>query len=103
MTLAYARKDIDTMCERFFDVSSLDESDPDGFREGLKHLSERWYSSDRGVVVQRLHQISEIDEHLPRAKSLGYQNIHIVYRGVVATPGRGMPESVDQPRAEATE
>jgi ubiquinone biosynthesis protein len=45
MTLAYARKDVDGLCDRFFDVSSLDaSSDPHGFREGVKRLSEQWYS-----------------------------------------------------------
>ena len=45
MTLAYARKDVDGLCDRFFDVSSMDAtSDPLGFREGVKRLSEQWYS-----------------------------------------------------------
>jgi predicted unusual protein kinase regulating ubiquinone biosynthesis (AarF/ABC1/UbiB family) len=49
MTLAYARKDVDGLCDRFFDVSSLDaKSDPLGFREGVKRLSEHWYSGRAG-------------------------------------------------------
>ncbi len=49
MTLAYARKDTDGLCDRFFDVSSIDRtSDPSGFRAGLKRLSERWYSPQAG-------------------------------------------------------
>jgi hypothetical protein len=49
MTLAYARKDVDGLCNRFFDVSSLDQtSDPLGFREGVKRLSEQWYASGGG-------------------------------------------------------
>jgi ubiquinone biosynthesis protein len=49
MTLAYARKDVDALCDRFFDVSSLDSaSDPLGFREGVKRLSEQWYSGGAG-------------------------------------------------------
>ncbi len=44
MTLAYARRDLDGLCARFFDVSSLDDrSDPEGFRAGIKRLSESWY------------------------------------------------------------
>jgi ubiquinone biosynthesis protein len=49
MTLAYARKDVKGLCDRFFDVSSLDAtSDPLGFREGVKRLSEQWYSGGAG-------------------------------------------------------
>jgi ubiquinone biosynthesis protein len=44
MTLAYARRDLDGLCARFFDVSSLDErSDPAAFRAGIKRLSDKWY------------------------------------------------------------
>jgi ubiquinone biosynthesis protein len=47
MTLAYARRDLTALCDRFFAVSSLDEtSDPEGFRAGLKRLSEKWYKGD---------------------------------------------------------
>jgi predicted unusual protein kinase regulating ubiquinone biosynthesis (AarF/ABC1/UbiB family) len=53
MTLAYARKDVDGLCDRFFDVSSLDAtSDPLGFRAGVKRLAEHWYT--RGVGDARL-------------------------------------------------
>jgi ubiquinone biosynthesis protein len=49
MTLAYARKDTEGLCDRFFDVSSMDAtSDPLGFREGVKRLSEQWYSVSSG-------------------------------------------------------
>src|SRR5262249_46306152 len=49
MTLAYARKDLDGLCDRFFDVSSMDgTSDPFGFREGVKRLSEHWYAGAAG-------------------------------------------------------
>lgn len=44
MTLAYARRDLDGLCARFFDVSSMDErSDPAAFRAGIKRLSDKWY------------------------------------------------------------
>jgi ubiquinone biosynthesis protein len=47
MTLAYARKDVDALCNHFFDVSSFDRtSDPVAFREGVKRLSEQWYSGE---------------------------------------------------------
>lgn len=47
MTLAYSRNDIPSLCDKFFAVSSLDDqSDPDGYRSGLKRLSEKWYKGD---------------------------------------------------------
>ena len=47
MTLAYARKDVDTLCDCFFNVSSLDAtSDPGAFRDGLKRMSQHWYTND---------------------------------------------------------
>jgi ubiquinone biosynthesis protein len=47
MTLAYARRDTEMLCERFFDVSSLDhQSDPEGFRAGIRRLAEKWYQGD---------------------------------------------------------
>ncbi|MEQ1824615.1 MAG: AarF/UbiB family protein [Pirellula sp.] len=47
MTLAYARRDIESLCDRFFDLSSMDErSKPERFREGAKRLSEKWYKGD---------------------------------------------------------
>jgi ubiquinone biosynthesis protein len=55
MTLAYARKDVDRLCDRFFDVSSLDgSSDPLGFRAGVKRLAEHWYTSGAGFGDARL-------------------------------------------------
>jgi ubiquinone biosynthesis protein len=49
LTLAYARRDLDALCARFFDVSSLDDkSDPEGFRAGIKRLSDKWYKGDEG-------------------------------------------------------
>ena len=47
MTLAYARRDMDTLCARFFDVSSLDDrSDPEAFQAGIRRLSDKWYKGD---------------------------------------------------------
>ena len=51
MTLAYANTDIDMLCQRFFNVSTLTpESDPAAFREGLKRLSESWYDTSGSAV-----------------------------------------------------
>jgi ubiquinone biosynthesis protein len=44
MTLAYTQADLDGMCEAFFRVSVIDaDSDPEGFRDGLKRMADTWY------------------------------------------------------------
>jgi ubiquinone biosynthesis protein len=46
MTLAYTRGDLDGMCASFLRVSAVGpESDPAGFREGLKCLADEWYET----------------------------------------------------------
>jgi ubiquinone biosynthesis protein len=47
MTLAYARGDLDGMCESFFHVSAMDDhSDQKAFRSKLRELSRGWYMRD---------------------------------------------------------
>ena len=44
ITLAYARRDLESLCESFFEVSSMTkESRPDLFRSGIQELAQRWY------------------------------------------------------------
>src|SRR5262249_29387399 len=44
MTLAYARGDLDAMCEAFFHITTFDRNtDPLGFRQGLKDAAAGWY------------------------------------------------------------
>ena len=44
ITLAYARRDLESLCESFFEVSSMTkESRPDLFRTGIQELAQRWY------------------------------------------------------------
>jgi ubiquinone biosynthesis protein len=46
MTLAYARGDLDAMCESFFRISTFAKNaDPRGFRLGVEHASENWYGN----------------------------------------------------------
>jgi predicted unusual protein kinase regulating ubiquinone biosynthesis (AarF/ABC1/UbiB family) len=46
MTLAYTRGDLDGMCASFLRVSAVgSDSDPAGFREGLKCLADEWYET----------------------------------------------------------
>jgi hypothetical protein len=46
MTLAYTRGDLDGMCASFLRVSAVGpDSDPEGFREGLKGLADEWYET----------------------------------------------------------
>lgn len=48
LTLSYTRGDLDGMCKAFFKVSAMDSaSDIEGFRRGLKRLSDSWYEVER--------------------------------------------------------
>lgn len=54
LTFAYARGDIDGMCEAFFRVSTIDaRSSPARFREGLARESVTWYERDGGRLRLR--------------------------------------------------
>jgi predicted unusual protein kinase regulating ubiquinone biosynthesis (AarF/ABC1/UbiB family) len=55
MTLAYARGDLNQMCDSFFRVSAMDnQSHPDMFRAGLKEMSKNWYvRNGDGVNLRR--------------------------------------------------
>jgi predicted unusual protein kinase regulating ubiquinone biosynthesis (AarF/ABC1/UbiB family) len=55
MTLAYARGDLDHMCDSFFQVSTMDgRSRPDAFRARLKEMSRNWYIRDgEGVDLRK--------------------------------------------------
>lgn len=47
MTLAYARADLEGMCESFFKITTLDkDADLRGFRRGLKDASVAWYGDE---------------------------------------------------------
>ena len=44
MTLAYARGDLETMCESFFRISTFaDNANPRGFRKAVGQASDEWY------------------------------------------------------------
>jgi predicted unusual protein kinase regulating ubiquinone biosynthesis (AarF/ABC1/UbiB family) len=46
MTLAYARGNLDAMCESFFRISTFAKNaDPAGFRQGIINASSAWYGS----------------------------------------------------------
>lgn len=46
MTLAYARGNLDAMCESFFRISTFaKDADPAGFRQGIINASAGWYGS----------------------------------------------------------
>ncbi len=54
MTLAYARGDLDAMCESFFRITTLDgNADPQSFRRGLKRVAGSWYNDDGGQTRLR--------------------------------------------------
>ena len=49
MTLAYARGDLDAMCESFFRITTFDKNaTPEGFRRDLKQISSQWYGDSEG-------------------------------------------------------
>jgi ubiquinone biosynthesis protein len=49
MTLAYARGDLDEMCESFFRISTFgNDARPHGFRLGVKNASDGWYGNGPG-------------------------------------------------------
>jgi len=93
MTLAYARKELDTMCDRFFDVSSMNEdSDPDAFREGVKELSENWYKNIHGesrlqitttTVMMDMLTLSRQTRILPQRDVVLYIRASIAIDGLI--------------------
>ena len=92
MTLAYARKDVDGLCDRFFDVSSLDHaSDPLGFREGVKRLSEHWYSSGAGDAHLQTTTTQVMLDMLKLSKAVSASNLTVISRSRVSTNPTGVP------------
>jgi hypothetical protein len=60
MTLAYARADLEGMCESFFKITTLDkDADLRGFRQGLKDASAAWYG-DRAKESRLRKSITSI-------------------------------------------
>jgi len=56
LTHALARADLDAMCTPFFNVSVMSEdSDPEGFRAGLRRLGEGWYELRGGQRRMRVN------------------------------------------------
>jgi len=54
MTLAYARGELDQMCDSFFQVSAMDgRSQPVVFRARLKELAQKWYIKDGEAIDLR--------------------------------------------------
>jgi len=54
MTLAYARGDLNQMCDSFFKVSAMDgRSRPEAFRAQLKEMARHWYIKDGSGVDLR--------------------------------------------------
>src|SRR5215467_9951305 len=54
MTLAYARGDLDAMCEAFFQITTFDpNADVRAFRQGLKEVSADWYGTSQSQTRLR--------------------------------------------------
>jgi hypothetical protein len=49
MTLAYARGDLDAMCESFFRITTFDpKASMQNFQQGLKEAAATWYGDHEG-------------------------------------------------------
>jgi predicted unusual protein kinase regulating ubiquinone biosynthesis (AarF/ABC1/UbiB family) len=72
MTLAYARGDLDAMCESFFRISTFaPNADIRGFREGVKNASSGWYGNTTDQLRLRKSITSTMLDLLILSKSNG--------------------------------
>jgi ubiquinone biosynthesis protein len=54
MTLAYARGDLEAMCESFFKITTFDRNaTPEGFRRDLQRISSEWYGGAEQSRLQK--------------------------------------------------
>jgi len=100
MTLAYARGDLEAMCESFFHITTFDKNvDLLGFRRGLKEAASRWYGDREGEGRLRKSITSIMLELLLLSKKYGiwpqrdvvkYIRSAIALDGLVKTFAPGM-------------
>jgi ubiquinone biosynthesis protein len=100
MTLAYARGDLDGMCEAFFRITVLDKNaDPRGFRRGLREASAGWYGDHEGQsrlrksitsIMLELLVLSRENGIWPQRDVIKYIRSAIALDGLVKTFSPGL-------------
>jgi len=100
MTLAYARGDLDAMCESFFRITTFDrKASKQGFRRGLKGVSARWYGEREGdsrlrksitSIMLELLLLSREHGIWPQRDVIKYIRSAIALDGLVKTFSPGM-------------
>lgn len=100
MTLAYARGDLEAMCESFFRITTLDRNaDLQGFRRRLKQISTEWYGDGEGqsrlrksitAIMLELLVLSRENGIWPQRDVIKYIRSAIALDGLVKTFSPGM-------------
>ncbi|HEV3036556.1 MAG TPA: AarF/UbiB family protein [Candidatus Angelobacter sp.] len=100
MTLAYARGDLDAMCESFFRITTLDgNADPHSFRRGLKRVAASWYNGESGqsrlrksitTIMLELLVLSRESGIWPQRDVIKYIRSAIALDGLVKTFAPGV-------------
>lgn len=93
ITLAYARRDLESLCESFFEVSSItEESRPEVFRQGIQELAQRWYQGNQDdpklkttttIVMLDMLKLSRKSKIWPQRDVIKYIRSAIAIDGLV--------------------
>jgi ubiquinone biosynthesis protein len=94
MILALARQDVDEILEGIFRISEVtDDSDIEGFRRGLRELSETWFAGDRTgsgittgytLIMLDLIRLSRQCALLPHEEAMRYMRSVVTADGLIA-------------------
>lgn len=100
MTLAYARGDLDAMCESFFRITTFDKNgSQENFRAGLKIAAAKWYGKDEGQsrlrksitsIMLELLVLSRENGIWPQRDVIKYIRSAIALDGLIKTFAPGM-------------
>ncbi len=100
MTLAYARGDLDAMCESFFRITTLDaRASKHGFRQRLKEVAAGWYGDHEGEsrlrksitsIMLELLVLSRENGIWPQRDVIKYIRSAIALDGLIKTFSPGM-------------
>ena len=91
LTFGLGRGDLEAMCTTFFQVSTLDEnSDAEGFREGITRLAEHWYEGDgpdRRLTRNATHVMFEMLQLSRKTGIYPERDVVKYIRSAIATDG----------------